>query len=177
MPKSKGARTSDLHNIAQQKNRFAALEVDSSSESDVEVSSSEEEIPIKSASPEMRKWTNPESESHVNIFNSPFYKGKRTMIYKQATRPRFIDDGEEDSVEGLSGAVVYEERAPIVREEPKTPTGDTIIFPPEEDTTTASMWAEKVKECLEKAEASRAKKDDFHESLNRLSFFRRPVAK
>ena len=177
MPKSKGARASDLHSIVLQKNRFACPELDSSSDSEVEVSSSEEEIPIKSASPEMRKWTNPESESHVNIFNSPFYKGKRTMIYKQATRPRFVDDGEEDSVEGLSGAVVYEERAPIVREEPKTPTGDTIIFPPEEDTTTASMWAEKVKECLEKAEASRAKKDDFHESLNRLSFFRRPMAK
>jgi hypothetical protein len=177
MPKSKGVKASDLQNIAQQKNRFACPELDSSSDSDVEVSSSEEEIPIKSASPEMRKWTNPESESHVNIFNSPFYKGKRTMIYKQATRPRFVDDCEDDSVEGLSGAVVYEERAPIVREEPKTPTGDTIIFPPEEDTTTASMWAEKVKECLEKAEASRAKKDDFHESLNRLSFFRRPMGK
>ena len=177
MPKSKGVKASDLQNIAQQKNRFASLELDSSSDSEVEVSSSEEEAPVKSAVPEMRKWTNPESESHVNIFNSPFYKGKRTVIYKQATRPRFIDDGEEDSVEGLSGAVVYEERAPIVREEPKTPTGDTIIFPPEEDTTTASMWAEKVKECLEKAEASRAKKDDFHESLNRLSFFRRPMAK
>jgi hypothetical protein len=99
------------------------------------------------------------------------------MIYKQNTRPRFVDDGDNDSGEVLTGAVVYEERAPIVREEPKTPTGDTIIFPPEEDTTTASMWAEKVKECLEKAEASRAKKDDFHESLNRLSFFRRPMSK
>jgi len=192
MPKSKGLRASDLLHIAQQKNRFASLELDSSSDSDMEVSSSEEEeVPVKeeesSVSPnpggpvhpvaEMRKWTNPESESHVNIFNSPFYKGKRTMIYKQATRPRFVDDGEDDSTEGLSGAVVYEERTPIVREEPKTPTGDTIIFPPEEEITTASMWAEKVKECLEKAEASRAKKDDFHESLNRLSFFRRPMTK
>ena len=188
MPKSKGVRVSDLLHIAQQKNRFAALEIDSSSDSEPEVSSSEEEKeqecpvsphPRVSVHPptEMRKWTNPESESHINIFNSPFYKGKRTMIYKQATRPRFVDDCEDDSTEGLSGAVVYEERAPIVREEPKTPTGDTIIFPPEEEITTASMWAEKVKECLEKAEASRAKKDDFHESLNRLSFFRRPMAK
>lgn len=185
MPKSKGLRASDLLHIAQQKNRFASLELDSSSDSEPEVSSSEEEevpvkveeSPVKSPVAEMRKWTNPESESHVNIFNSPFYKGKRTMIYKQATRPRFVDDGEDDSTEGLSGVVVYEERAPIVREEPKTPTGDTIIFPPEEEITTASMWAEKVKECLEKAEASRAKKDDFHESLNRLSFFRRPITK
>jgi hypothetical protein len=185
MPKSKGVKASDLNNIAQQKNRFACPELDSSSDSEYDLSSGEEEeVPVKEEEPsvkspvaEMRKWTNPESESHVNIFNSPFYKGKRTMIYKQNTRPRFVDDGDNDSGEVLTGAVVYEERAPIVREEPKTPTGDTIIFPPEEDTTTASMWAEKVKECLEKAEASRAKKDDFHESLNRLSFFRRPMSK
>jgi hypothetical protein len=177
MPKSKGLRASDLHHIAQQKNRFASLELDSSSESEVEVSSSEEELSLKTSPPQMRKWLNPESESHVNIFNSPFYKGKRTMIYNQETRPRFVDDCDNDSVEVVSSNVVYEQRVQAVREEPKTPTGDTIIFPPEEDTTKASVWAEKVKECLEKAEASRAKKDDFHESLNRLSFFRRPTAK
>jgi len=180
MPKSKGARASDLDSIVLQKNRFACPELDSSSESENEVSSSEEEqeeLPLKTSPPQMRKWLNPESESHVNIFNSPFYKGKRTMIYNQETRPRFIDDCDNDSVEVVSSNVVYEERGQAVREEPKTPTGDTIIFPSEEDTTKACMWAEKVKECLEKAEASRAKKDDFHESLNRLSFFRRPMAK
>lgn len=193
MPRSKGARASDLDHIVLQKNRFAALELDSSSDSDVEevaesvdervsvdqlVSVDErntvDEKPIIKG--EMRKWTNPDSESHVNIFNSPFYKGKRPP-FKQNTRPRFVDDewtsiGEEDGTR-----VTYEERAPNVRDGAKTPTGDTIIFPPEEDTTTAAMWAEKVKECLEKAEAARAKPDDFHESLNRLSFFRRPMAK
>lgn len=184
MPRSKGARASDLKNIVLQKNRFAALELDSSSDSDVEENAvcdetvsaeagAEAEEAVKG---EMRKWTNPDSESHVNIFNSPFYKGKRPA-FKQNTRPRFVDE-EWTSIAEESGAkVTYEDRAPIAREEAKTPTGNTIIFPPEEDTTTAAMWAEKVKECLEKAEAARAKPDDFHESLNRLSFFRRPMAK
>jgi len=178
MPRSKGARASDLENIVLQKNRFAALELDSSSDSESVASASAEPevVEEEAVKGEMRKWTNPDSESHVNIFNSPFYKGKRPA-FKQNTRPRFIDD-EWTSIGEESGAkVTYEDRAPIAREEAKTPTGDTIIFPPEEDTTTAAMWAEKVKECLEKAEAARAKPDDFHESLNRLSFFRRPMAK
>ena len=167
-----------------QKNRFAALELDSSSDSDVEENAvcdetvsaeagAEAEETVKG---EMRKWTNPDSESHVNIFNSPFYKGKRPA-FKQNTRPRFIDDEWTSIGEEPGTKVTYEERLPTVRDGAKTPTGDTIIFPPEEDTTTAAMWAEKVKECLEKAEAARAKPDDFHESLNRLSFFRRPMAK
>jgi hypothetical protein len=183
MPKSKGTRTSNFEHIALQKNRFAALELDSSSDSEEELSSSEsvasavEDKSLEETSKgQMRKWSNPDSESHVNIFNSPFYKGKRPA-FKQNTRPRFVDE-EWTSIAEESGAkVTYEDRAPIAREEAKTPTGNTIIFPPEEDTTTAAMWAEKVKECLEKAEAARAKPDDFHESLNRLSFFRRPMAK
>ena len=179
MPKSKGAKISDLENIVLQKNRFAALELDSSSDSEVEevaesADSAEEKPTITGG--EMRKWTNPDSESHVNIFNSPFYKGKRTA-FKQNTRPRFVDDEWTSIGEEPGTRVTYEERVPTVRGEAKTPTGDTIIFPPEEDTTTAAMWAVKVKECLEKAEAARAKPDDFHESLNRLSFFRRPMAK
>jgi len=188
MPKSKGARASIFEHIALQKNRFAALELDSSSDSEVEEndtaeeegvvevrSADEEAITLKSGQAEMRKWNNPESESHVNIFNSPFYKGKRPS-YKQNTRPRFVDD-EWNSIGEESGTnIMYEERICRVREETKTPTGDTIIFPPEEHTTTAAMWAEKVRECLEKAEAARSKPDEFHESLNRLSFFRRPMA-
>jgi len=178
MPRSKGARASDLENIVLQKNRFAALELDSSSDSDsVASASAEPEVVEEEAiKGEMRKWTNPDSESHVNIFNSPFYKGKRPA-FKQNTRPRFIDDEWTSIGEEPGTKVTYEERLPTVRDGAKTPTGDTIIFPPEEDTTTAAMWAEKVKECLEKAEAARAKPDDFHESLNRLSFFRRPMAK
>jgi hypothetical protein len=187
MPRSKGARASDLENIVLQKNRFAALELDSSSDSDVEENDvcdesvsaeagAEVDAEAEAVKGEMRKWTNPDSESHVNIFNSPFYKGKRPA-FKQNTRPRFIDDEWTSIGEEPGTKVTYEERLPTVRDGAKTPTGDTIIFPPEEDTTTAAMWAEKVKECLEKAEAARAKPDDFHESLNRLSFFRRPMAK
>lgn len=194
MPKSKGTRTSNFQHIALQKNRFAALDLDSSSDSDAdereqrdqreeaEDCTVQEGVVVegqgsnKSQQGEMRKWSNPDSESHVNIFNSPFYKGKRVM-YKQNTRPRFIDDETTVIGEESGAKVTYEQRVPLVRDEVKTPTGDTIIFPPEEDTTTAAMWAEKVKECLEKAEAARAKPDDFHESLNRLSFFRRPMAK
>jgi hypothetical protein len=178
MPRSKGARASDLENIVLQKNRFAALELDSSSDSESVASASAEPevVEEEAVKGEMRKWTNPDSESHVNIFNSPFYKGKRPA-FKQNTRPRFIDDEWTSIGEEPGTKVTYEERLPTVRDGAKTPTGDTIIFPPEEDTTTAAMWAEKVKECLEKAEAARAKPDDFHESLNRLSFFRRPMAK
>lgn len=178
MPKSKGTRTSNFEHIVLQKNRFAALELDSSSDSEEEVESEAEaeaevEVEVKG---EMRKWTNPDSESHVNIFNSPFYKGKRPP-FKQNTRPRFVDDEWTSIGEEHGAKVTYEDRVPTVRDGAKTPTGDTIIFPPEEDITTAAMWAVKVKECLEKAEAARAKPDDFHESLNRLSFFRRPMAK
>lgn len=186
MPKSKGTRTSNFDHIILQKNRFAALELDSSSDSEVEevaesvdemVSTDEmESVDDKpTIKGEMRKWTNPDSESHVNIFNSPFYKGKRPP-FKQNTRPRFVDDEWTSIGEEPGTKVTYEERVASASEA-KTPTGDTIIFPPEEDTTTAAMWAVKVKECLEKAEAARAKPDDFHESLNRLSFFRRPMAK
>ena len=174
MPKSKGTRTSNFEHIVLQKNRFAALELDSSSDSEEELESEvEAEVEVKG---EMRKWTNPDSESHVNIFNSPFYKGKRPP-FKQNTRPRFVDDEWTSIGEEHGAKVTYEDRVPTVRDGAKTPTGDTIIFPPEEDITTAAMWAVKVKECLEKAEAARAKPDDFHESLNRLSFFRRPMAK
>lgn len=176
MPRSKGARVSDLENIALQKNRFAALDLDSSSDSESVASTEPEVVEEEAVKGEMRKWTNPDSESHVNIFNSPFYKGKRPA-FKQNTRPRFVDDEWTSIGEEHGTKVTYEERAPTVRDGAKTPTGDTIIFPPEEDTTTAAMWAVKVKECLEKAEAARAKPDDFHESLNRLSFFRRPMAK
>lgn len=167
-----------MENIVLQKNRFAALELDSSSDSEVEeVADSADSVDEKpTITGEMRKWTNPDSESHVNIFNSPFYKGKRPA-FKQNTRPRFVDDEWTSIGEEHGTKVTYEERVPSLRSEAKTPTGDTIIFPPEEDTTTAAMWAVKVKECLEKAEAARAKPDDFHESLNRLSFFRRPMAK
>jgi len=178
MPRSKGAKISDLENIVLQKNRFAALELDSSSDSEVEeMAESADSVDEKpTITGEMRKWTNPDSESHVNIFNSPFYKGKRST-FKQNTRPRFVDDEWTSIGEEAGTKVMYEERVHTLRSDAKTPTGDTIIFPPEEDTTTAVMWAEKVKECLEKAEAARAKPDDFHESLNRLSFFRRPMAK
>ena len=176
MPKSKGARASDLENIALQKNRFAALDLDSSSDSESVASTEPEVVEEEAVKGEMRKWTNPDSESHVNIFNSPFYKGKRPA-FKQNTRPRFVDDEWTSIGEEHGTKVTYEERVTTVRDGAKTPTGDTIIFPPEEDTTTAAMWAVKVKECLEKAEAARAKPDDFHESLNRLSFFRRPMAK
>ena len=187
-----------MEHIVLQKNRFAALELESSSDSEADERGVDDERGVaderdsenegtvqegvvveqttnKSAQGEMRKWSNPDSESHVNIFNSPFYKGKRAM-YKQNTRPRFVDDEWTSIGEEQGTKVTYEERVASANEA-KTPTGDTIIFPPEEDTTTAAMWAEKVKECLEKAEAARAKPDDFHESLNRLSFFRRPMAK
>ena len=177
MPKSKGTRTSNFEHIILQKNRFAALELDSSSDSEEEeVVESDADAEVEEVKGEMRKWTNPDSESHVNIFNSPFYKGKRPP-FKQNTRPRFVDDEWSSIGEEHGTKVTYEERVPSLRGEAKTPTGETIIFPPEEDMTTAAMWAEKVKECLEKAEAARGKSDDFHESLNRLSFFRRPMAK
>jgi hypothetical protein len=181
MPKSKGTRTSNFENIVLQKNRFAALELDSSSDSEVEkVEESADEMVSVDEKPtskgEMRKWANPDSESHVNIFNSPFYKGKK-LPFKQNTRPRFVDDEWTNIGEEQGTKVTYEDRLSTVRDGAKTPTGDTIIFPPEEDITTAAMWAVKVKESLEKAEAARAKPDDFHECLNRLSFFRRPMAK
>ena len=136
-----------------------------------------------------RKWSRPDtgrfsSDSSANIFSSPFYKGKR-VTSKHWTRPRFVEDtdgwvsirqGSEDSTTD----VIYEER-PL----PKTPTGETIIFPPEDisaDSLSANVWAERIKNTLEKAEQTRAATardskvdEEFKASLQRLSFFRRPM--
>jgi len=184
MPKSKGAKASDIEYIINQKNRFAALELYSSSEEEQDsVKSVHEGLgnSLKAQKPElinqeMRKWTNTVSEPHVNIFNSPFYKHKRGG-FKHNTRPRFVDEDTTNLEKEAEQRVAYEERPSFLREYTNTYTENTIVIPPEEDTSTAAMWADKVKECLEKAEAARAKPDDFHESLNRLSFFRRPIAK
>lgn len=184
MPKSKGAKASDIEHIINQKNRFAALEIYSSSEEEQDSVKSVHgglDNFVKAQEPiiinqEMRKWTNAVSEPHVNIFNSPFYK-KKKGAFKHNTCPRFVDEDTTILEKEAEQKVTYEVRPSFLREYTQTYTEDTIVIPPEEDTSSAAMWAEKVKESLEKAEAARTKPDDFHESLNRLSFFRRPIAK
>ena len=182
--------------IVIRKNMFAALYIsDSDSDSEVvdvsegEVVLEEEgELQDKLPKPEQepyRRWVRPDngrfaSDSSENIFSSPFYKGKRTLS-KHWARPRFVEDNDgwvsirhgnfEDS-EKDSG-VVYEERAVKDVTEPKDDTSQTI------DELSASMWAERIKNTLEKAEQTRASKsidEEFKVSLQRLSFFRRPIS-
>lgn len=179
------------------KNFFSALESDSSSSSEEEevVEEVEEAVPAPaapSAGAAFRKWNRGEearftTDSTANIFSSPFYKGRRPS-QKHWTKPRFVEDTDGwvsirqgNEAEGES-EVIYEKRPSAVEQhvpaETSTPDGETVIFPPEEEAVTASMWAERIKSTLEKAEATRGKpkeSDDFKESLNRLSFFRRSI--
>jgi hypothetical protein len=143
-----------------------------------------------SAGAKYRKWNRGEearftTDSTANIFSSPFYKGRRPS-QKHWAKPRFVEDtdgwvsirqGNDAEGEEVQSEVIYEKR-PVPVEQPVTPDGETVIFPPEEEAVTASMWAERIKNTLEKAEATRGKPkeaDDFKESLNRLSFFRRSI--
>jgi hypothetical protein len=129
-----------------------------------------------------RRWVRPDngrfaSDSSENIFSSPFYKGKRTLS-KHWTRPRFVEDndgwvsirhGNFEETEKDSG-VVYEERTVKEVTEPSTEVSEEL---------SASIWAERIKNTLEKAEQTRTSKsidEEFKVSLQRLSFFRRPIS-
>jgi hypothetical protein len=129
-----------------------------------------------------RRWVRPDngrfaSDSSENIFSSPFYKGKRTLS-KHWARPRFVEDndgwvsirhGNFEETEKDSG-VVYEERPVKDVTEPSTEVSEEL---------SASIWAERIKNTLEKAEQTRASKsidEEFKVSLQRLSFFRRPIS-
>jgi len=171
------AKPTKFVDVVVRKNFFAALE---SSES--EDSSDSEDSPVEvPADVGFRKWNRSDEtrfavESTANIFSSPFYKGRRNL-QKHWAKPRFVEDtdgwvsirhGQEKEKE--KEKEVEEVRADVIYEERKVQSEEEI---------SATMWAERIKNTLEKAEASRAKPkdtEDFKESLNRLSFFRRPMA-
>ena len=126
--------------------------------------------PVETKEEQFRTWVKDEnrftSELKRNIFSSPFSKKKNWM------RPRFREEDESwisiRKTEEESGPVIYEQRD----EFPSMLTRSTRnIFVEDTITPTTEMsavaWAERIKKSLERAEASRVKKDE-----DRMSFFR-----
>ena len=134
-----------------------------------------------------------------NLFSSPFSKvpsargtanpkslfgtfdANRSRPEKEWTsirwnQPQFIDTEGEAEAEAEAEAEPDADREIVLEE---------TITPSEESGTkniTALVWAERIKQSLEKAELAREEKAkkvnpaEFKEALGRLSFFRRPVA-
>jgi hypothetical protein len=140
-----------------------------------------------------RTWIRDESENRFagdevkkNIFSSPFSKHKKSWSQQRGredsegwvsirwTQPQF----EESTVsEPDVLSVEYEPRTEemqfpslLTRGNANIPTRP--ISSPEEDAISASMWAEKIKKSLEKAEQNRIQKQKEEPSPTRLSFFK-----
>ena len=144
-------------------NPFAALASDSEHEE-------ENEIVEEKPSPPFRVWTVDDAEKRfkndTNIFSSPFSRKKGW------SKPRFKEDGE--------GWVSIEVGQP----EQETSQVESEVLVPQEfpsmltrgDQETATIWAEKVKKSLERAENVRVEfkrgKDNSSNIGTRLSFFR-----
>ena len=151
-------------------------------EAEVEAEVKAEAVPQEEEEHSYRRWVRPDngrfaSDSSENIFSSPFYKGKRTLS-KHWTRPRFVEDN-EGWVSIRHGNVEESEKDSGVVYEERTVKGGTEVSTESSDELSASMWAERIKNTLEKAEQTRASKsidEEFKVSLQRLSFFRRPIS-
>jgi hypothetical protein len=159
------------------KNQFAALASDSDSEGDkeitVEAPAQIEEGGSKQSSPPFRVWSLDDAEKRfkndTNIFSSPFSRKKGW------SKPRFKEDGE--------GWVSIEVGKPEEVVEESSAIEDFSLAPQEfpsmltrGDQETATIWAEKVKKSLERAEKIRVEfkrgKDNSSDIGTRLSFFR-----
>jgi len=161
-------------------NPFAALASDSDEENQVEHAVDiSEEVPresegceSKQSSPPFRVWSLDDAEKRfkndTNIFSSPFSRKKGW------SKPRFKEDGE--------GWVSIEVGKP--EEVEVSPAIEDFSLAPQEfpsmltrgDQETATIWAEKVKKSLERAEKIRVEfkrgKDNSADMGTRLSFFR-----
>jgi len=144
-----------------------------------------------------RTWIRDESENRFtgdevkkNIFSSPFSKHK-----KQWAQPRFREDSEgwvsirwsqpqfeEQSTEPDTLSVKYEPRSESFEDSNETQFPSLLkrgnanistkpVSSAEDDTLNASMWAEKIKKSLEKAEQNRIHKQK-EDTPPRLSFFK-----
>jgi hypothetical protein len=163
-------------------NPFAALASDSDSEKEEVIKVSEEVAPeseSKQSSPPFRVWSLDDAEKRfkndTNIFSSPFSRKKSW------SKPRFKEDGE--------GWVSIEVGQPSERQEEHEqekdlPAMEEFSLAPQEfpsmltrgDQETATIWAEKVKKSLDRAEKIRVEfkrgKDNSPDMGTRLSFFR-----
>jgi hypothetical protein len=163
-------------------NPFAALASDSDSEREevsVKVSASAEvEKESTQSSPPFRVWSLDDAEKRfkndTNIFSSPFSRKKSW------SKPRFKEDGE--------GWVSIEVGKPSEEQEQEQeqdlPAMEEFSLAPQEfpsmltrgDQETATLWAEKVKKSLDRAEKIRVEfkrgKDNSPDMGTRLSFFR-----
>jgi hypothetical protein len=139
-----------------------------------------------------RTWIRDESENRFagdevkkNIFSSPFSKHKKSWAPQRSrednegwvsirwTQPQFEESlpSEPDTL-----SVQYEPRTEemqfpslLTRGNANIPT--KIVPSPEDDNFNASMWAEKIKKSLEKAEQNRMNKQK-EDPPTRLSFFK-----
>ena len=170
-------------------NPFAALACDSDSEREevsVEIhpasvsASAEVEKESTQSSPPFRVWSLDDAEKRfkndTNIFSSPFSRKKSW------SKPRFKEDGE--------GWVSIEVGKPSEGQEQENeqeqdlPAMEEFSLAPQEfpsmltrgDQETATLWAEKVKKSLDRAEKIRVEfkrgKDNSPDMGTRLSFFR-----
>ena len=143
-----------------------------------------------------RTWIRDESENRFagdevkkNIFSSPFSKHKKSWSQQRSrednegwvsirwTQPLFEESAQSEP-ETLS--VQYEPRTEemqfpslLTRGNASIPT--KIIPSSEDDNLNASMWAERIKKNLEKAEQNRMNKQKEEPPATRLSFFRTQI--
>jgi hypothetical protein len=159
--------------VVHSKNHFAALALDSESEGEKEISLDNSKEETAQSSPPFRVWSLDDAEKRfkndTNVFSSPFSRKKGW------SKPRFKEDGE--------GWVSIEVGKPVEDEEEQAPVEDFSLAPQEfpsmltrGDQETATLWAEKVKKSLERAEKIRVEfkrgKDNSSDMGTRLSFFR-----
>ncbi len=175
------------------KNPFAALQMDSDSDSEKSKQSPSLRILTPQQSPSFRVWKLEEGEEKPkNVFKSTFSQKKRRQVNHehegwvsiQKNQPNFVDDNastdseKEIKKEMIMEALTLEPVSPPDLEEKKE--GDSVLS---RGTGMSAMdWSERVRTSLEKAEQARnkpptsaQKTEDFINGLGRLSFFRRPM--
>jgi hypothetical protein len=175
-----------------QKNRFALLESDSEGEE----TDCEQEIVAPSAPISQTPVITPVIKEEKRTYASAVSRGTtKGWVSIKWQGPQFVDDEEELSEkeimkEALEEAGVLprpeEESVEISKEVSKESSGNVPTNSPDlkplwnRSTNTAAVWAEKVKQNLEKAEAARRPHvgsfrptEDFVAGVGRLSFFRK----
>lgn len=151
-----------------------------------------EEVP-KEQTPSVRIWSKDAEDSLANrfvmkestiqsLFQSPFQKGGVKGVNRNK-KHRFSRPCFQNEDEGWVSIHCRRDQEEQSAEQPLTDEQIPEQTAQVETSQTAQMWAERVKESLEKAEEMRVKSKensteriaDIRNSLSRLSFFRRPM--